>query len=79
MDAHHPKWGRTRQVLARGRPFARFARPAIVNGSAGLVVAPGGRPMAVVGFTSARGRIVAIDLVADQEKLRQLAPGPEGE
>jgi RNA polymerase sigma-70 factor (ECF subfamily) len=68
-----------RQVLARGRPFARFARPAIVNGSAGLVVAPGGRPMAVVGFTSARGRIVAIDLVADQEKLRRLAPGPEGE
>ena len=68
-----------RQVLARGRPFARFARPAIVNGSAGLVVAPGGRPMAVVGFTSARGRIVAVDLVADQEKLRRLAPGPEGE
>jgi RNA polymerase sigma-70 factor (ECF subfamily) len=68
-----------RQVLARGRPFARFARPAIVNGSAGLVVAPGGRPMAVVGFTSARGRIVAIDLVADQEKLRRLAPGPAGQ
>ena len=68
-----------RQVLARGRPFARFARAAVVNGSAGLVVAAGGRPMAVVGFTSARGRIVAIDLVADQEKLRRLAPGPEGE
>jgi len=68
-----------RQVLARGRPFARFARPAIVNGSAGLVVAPGGRPMAVVGFTSVRGRIVAIDLVADQEKLGQLALGREGE
>jgi len=63
-----------RQVLARGRPFARFARPAIVNGSAGLVVAPGGRPMAVVGFTSARGRIVAIDLVADREKLKRLSP-----
>ena len=68
-----------RQVLARGRPFARFARPAIVNGSAGLVVAPGGRPMAVVGFTSARGWIVAIDLIADQEKLRRLAPGPEAQ
>jgi RNA polymerase sigma-70 factor (ECF subfamily) len=63
-----------RQVLARGRPFARFARPAIVNGSAGLVVAPGGRPMAVVGFTSARGRIVAIDLVADRDKLKRLSP-----
>jgi RNA polymerase sigma-70 factor (ECF subfamily) len=63
-----------RQVLARGRPFARFARPAIVNGSAGLVVAPGGGTMAVVGFTTARGRIVAIDLVADRAKLKRLSP-----
>ena len=62
-----------RQVLARGRPFARFARPAVVNGVAGVVVAPAGRPMAVVAFTSARGRIVAIDLIADREKLRRLA------
>jgi RNA polymerase sigma factor (sigma-70 family) len=62
-----------RQVLSRGRPFARFARPAIVNGSAGVVVAPGGRPMAVVAFTTAHGRIAAIDLVADREKLRRLS------
>jgi RNA polymerase sigma factor (sigma-70 family) len=62
-----------RQVLARGRPFARFARAVVVNGSAGLVVAPNRRPMAVVGFTSARGRIVAIDLVADREKLKRLS------
>jgi RNA polymerase sigma-70 factor (ECF subfamily) len=62
-----------RQVLARGRPFARFARPAIVNGAAGVVVAPAGRPMAVVGFTTARGRIVAIDLIADREKLQRLS------
>jgi RNA polymerase sigma-70 factor (ECF subfamily) len=61
-----------RQVLVRGRPFARFARPAIVNGVAGVVVAPAGRPLAVVAFTSARGRIVAIDLIADPEKLRRL-------
>ena len=62
-----------RQVLARGRPFARFARPAIVNGAAGLVIRPGRKPFAVVGFTAARGRIVAIDLIADPEKLRGLA------
>jgi RNA polymerase sigma-70 factor (ECF subfamily) len=62
-----------RQVLARGRPFARFARPAVVNGAAGLVVAPAGRPIAVVGFTTAGGRIVAIDLVADPEKLQRLS------
>lgn len=60
-------------VLARGTPFAPFARPAIVNGAAGVVVARGPRPIAVVGFTVADGRIVEIDLVADPEKLRGLA------
>ena len=63
-----------RQILVRGRPFARFARPALVNGRAGVVVAPGGTPMAVVGFTSARGRIVAIDLITDRDKLHRLVP-----
>ena len=61
-----------RQVLSRGRPFAGLARPAIVNGAPGVVVAPGGKPMAVVGFTTAGGRIVAIDLIADPAKLRSL-------
>ena len=62
-----------RQILARGTPFARFARPAVVNGSAGVVVAPGGIAMAVVGFTTSRGGIVAIDLITDREKLGRLA------
>jgi RNA polymerase sigma factor (sigma-70 family) len=60
-----------RQVLARGRPFARFARHAVVNGAAGVVVAPAGRTMAIVGFTVADDRIAAIDLVADPAKLRR--------
>jgi RNA polymerase sigma-70 factor (ECF subfamily) len=64
-----------RQVLARGRPFARFARPARVNGRAGVVIAPGGKPIAVAGFTTAHGRIVAIDLITDRDKLRGLLVG----
>jgi RNA polymerase sigma-70 factor (ECF subfamily) len=60
-----------RQVLARGRPFARFARHAVVNGGAGVVVAPAGRATAIIGFTIAGDRIVEIDLVADPEKLRR--------
>ena len=36
-----------RQVLARGRPFAQFARPVVVNGHAGVIVARAGTPMAV--------------------------------
>jgi RNA polymerase sigma factor (sigma-70 family) len=61
-----------REAIARGSRLAQFARPAIVNGSAGVVVAPGPTPVAVIGFTVFAGRIVAIDLVADPGKLRRL-------
>jgi RNA polymerase sigma factor (sigma-70 family) len=52
--------------------LARFARPALVNGAAGAVLAPGGRPVAVMGFTIADGKIVEIDVLADPERLRQI-------
>jgi RNA polymerase sigma factor (sigma-70 family) len=55
-----------------GARLAGFARPALVNGAAGLVVAPRGRPFAVVGFTVAGGRIVEIDVLADPRRLREL-------
>jgi RNA polymerase sigma factor (sigma-70 family) len=61
------------QVLARAPRFASFARPAVVNGSAGLIVIPRNRPIAVLGFTIAKDRIVEIDLVADPDKLRALS------
>ena len=61
------------QVLARAPRFASFARPAIVNGGAGLIVIPRDRPIAVIGFAIAKDRIVEIDLVADQDKLRALS------
>jgi RNA polymerase sigma-70 factor (ECF subfamily) len=51
---------------------ARGAQRAVVNGSAGLAWAPGGRPRVVFNFTIAAGRIVAIDLLADAERLAQL-------
>jgi RNA polymerase sigma-70 factor, ECF subfamily len=62
-----------RQVLSRGARFAAFARPAIVNGSAGLVIVPVDHPFAVVGFTVSDGRMAEIDLIADPEKLRGVA------
>jgi hypothetical protein len=58
-----------RQLLERAPTFARFARPALVNGAAGLVVASGARPISVVGLTVVGGRIVAIDIIADPHKL----------
>jgi RNA polymerase sigma-70 factor, ECF subfamily len=63
-----------RQILERGTPLAPYARPALVNGAAGAVVAVHGRPLAVVSFTVKEGRIAAIDLVADPDKLRGVAP-----
>jgi RNA polymerase sigma-70 factor (ECF subfamily) len=60
------------QILERGTPFARFARPAIVNGNAGVIVEPGRKPFAVVSFSVAGGRIVEIDVIADPAKLRAL-------
>jgi RNA polymerase sigma factor (sigma-70 family) len=51
---------------------ARFARPALVDGAAGAVWAPGGRPRVVFGFTITHGRITEIDILADPERLRRL-------
>jgi RNA polymerase sigma factor (sigma-70 family) len=59
-------------VLARGSGLAGFARPAIVNGNAGVIVVPRERPVAVVAFAVARGRIVEIDVIANPVKLRAL-------
>ncbi|MDO8213959.1 RNA polymerase sigma factor SigJ [Conexibacter sp. CPCC 206217] len=62
-------------VAARALTFARLARlakPVVVNGTAGFVVAGPAGPLAVAGFTVARGRIVQLDLLADPARLREL-------
>jgi RNA polymerase sigma factor (sigma-70 family) len=64
-----------RAVAEQALTFARlspFVRPALVNGVAGVVVAPRGRPVSVMGFTVRGGRIFAIDALADPARLRQL-------
>jgi len=55
---------------AKGR--ARAARPALVNGEVGVVVAPRGRLLMVLGFTISDGKIVEIDAIGDPEQLSQL-------
>jgi RNA polymerase sigma-70 factor (ECF subfamily) len=59
------------QALSFSR-FARFARPALVNGNAGVVADAGGRLLAVLGFTVRHDRIVEIDILADPARLRRL-------
>jgi hypothetical protein len=50
---------------------ARFARPALVNGAVGVVMAPRGRLFRALSFTITRGKIIQIDVIADPERLRQ--------
>jgi RNA polymerase sigma-70 factor (ECF subfamily) len=51
---------------------ARAARPALVDGVAGLVWAQKGQPRVVFGFTVAREKIVQIDLIGEPERLRTM-------
>jgi RNA polymerase sigma-70 factor (ECF subfamily) len=60
-----------RSALAGALPSA-ILRPALVNGAAGVVVMVNGRPFAVMGFTVARGKVLAIDAVLDPERLARL-------
>ena len=59
------------QALAFSR-FASSARPALVNGAAGVVVAPGGSPFSVMGFTVSGGKIAEIYILANPARLRRL-------
>jgi RNA polymerase sigma factor (sigma-70 family) len=64
-----------REVAARALTFARlspFVRPALINGAAGVVVAPHGEPFSVMGFTVEGGKIVEIDSIADPARLSEL-------
>ena len=51
---------------------ARVAQAALVDGGIGAVWAPGGMPRVVFSFTIADGRIVAIELLAEPDRLHQL-------
>jgi RNA polymerase sigma factor (sigma-70 family) len=52
--------------------FARFVRPALINGTAGAVVLVAGRPFSVMGFTVTDRKIVAIDVLYDPDRLADL-------
>ncbi|BCK73226.1 hypothetical protein Srufu_071790 [Streptomyces libani subsp. rufus] len=58
-------------TLVFGRK-ARFAAPALVNGTVGIVVAPRGRLLLALTLTVEGERITAYDVIADPECLRQL-------
>jgi RNA polymerase sigma-70 factor (ECF subfamily) len=61
------------QALLFGANPAAELHPVLVNGAAGAVVTLRGRPFAVLGLTVAAGKIVAIDAIAEPERVRRLA------
>ncbi|MFC7340788.1 sigma-70 family RNA polymerase sigma factor [Saccharopolyspora griseoalba] len=53
---------------------ARGAQPALLAGAVGLAWAPRGKPRAVFAVTVRRGRISAIEIIADPEHIAELDP-----
>jgi len=51
---------------------AKAAQPADIDGTPGLVWAPGGKPRVVFSFTTKGDHIVAIDLIGGDERLAKL-------
>jgi RNA polymerase sigma-70 factor (ECF subfamily) len=73
-----PGSGEIRGAEAIARQAVTFARLglamelALINGAVGTVTRRDGEPLSVTGFTVRGGRIVAIDILADPERLRRL-------
>jgi len=62
-------------VARRALGFAHLdldQRPAIINGAAGVISFRNGQPFAILGITVRGGKIVAMDIVADPERLQRL-------
>ena len=62
-------------VASQAQFYSRLGllmKPALINGAAGLVSMKDGEPFSVGGFTVQDGRIVAMDILADPERLRRL-------
>lgn len=63
------------EVASRAMTYAKlspFVRPVLVNGVAGVLVAPDGKPFSVMAFTVIGDRVAAIDALADPERLERL-------
>ena len=67
-----------REAVAKGAmAFAQTAaltRPALVNGAVGAVALVEGRLVSVAAFTVSGGRITALDILTDPERLARLDP-----
>ena len=64
-----------REVIAQAQRFAplgRYARPVLVNGGPGFLVARNGEPLALMAVTVRGGKIAEMDVLADPARLARL-------
>jgi RNA polymerase sigma factor (sigma-70 family) len=69
-------WAKQALLFARG---ARFAQPALVNGSVGAIHAPRGRLARALRFTITGGKISRIDVIVKPENLAEVELGVLGD
>src|SRR5262249_30045023 len=62
-----------REVAAFFKGRAQAAKPALLDGTLGILVAPHGRTLVVLRPTIVNGRIVELEAVADKESLARLS------
>ena len=62
-------WAKQFIALSRG---LRFVQPALINGSVGLVLAPGGNLSRALTFTFMNGRVTRVEVVGDPARLHAL-------
>jgi RNA polymerase sigma-70 factor (ECF subfamily) len=66
-----------RHAAEHGPRFATLCRPALVNGTAGILARVPAGVIAVAGLTVIDGRVAAIDIILDPDKLAVLSIDPE--
>ncbi|MPY50609.1 sigma-70 family RNA polymerase sigma factor [Streptomyces acidicola] len=76
VGAAASKQVRGRQPVAEGafifRQLSQYARPVLVNGSVGLLTVVDGTPVSVASFTVVDGKITAMHILSDPERLARL-------
>ena len=62
-------WAKQFIALSRG---LRFVQPALINGSVGLILAPGGKLSRALTFTVTNAKVTQVEVIGDPARLREL-------
>jgi len=62
-------WARQFIALSRG---LRFVQPALIDGSVGLILAPGGKLSRALTFTVTNARVTRVEVIGDAARLREI-------